>query len=94
MDPACQVGTVQEHGGSIMVWDVFSWQCLRSLVRVPNSLNTIRYVELLGNHLYPFMLFCYPHGSGVFLANNCTSHKSRLATGWLDESSSDFSVIN
>ncbi|GFU08684.1 transposable element Tcb2 transposase [Trichonephila clavipes] len=25
---------------------------------------------------------------------NCTSHKSQLATGWLDEHSSDFSVIN
>ncbi|GBN10646.1 hypothetical protein AVEN_45221-1 [Araneus ventricosus] len=24
MDPACQVGIVQGHGGSIMVWGVFS----------------------------------------------------------------------
>ncbi|GFT21041.1 transposable element Tc1 transposase [Trichonephila clavipes] len=37
---------------------------------------------------------CYPHGNGVFQKDNCTSHKSRLATGWLDEHSSDFSVIN
>ncbi|GBN06603.1 hypothetical protein AVEN_7475-1 [Araneus ventricosus] len=22
MDPACQIGTVQEHGGSIIVWDL------------------------------------------------------------------------
>ncbi|GFS50915.1 transposable element Tcb2 transposase [Trichonephila clavipes] len=26
--------------------------------------------------------------------DNCTSHKSRLATGWLDEPASDFSVMN
>ncbi|GFY16464.1 transposable element Tcb2 transposase [Trichonephila clavipes] len=26
--------------------------------------------------------------------DNCTSRKSRLATGWLDEHSSDFSVLN
>ncbi|GFY21916.1 juvenile hormone acid O-methyltransferase [Trichonephila clavipes] len=26
--------------------------------------------------------------------DNCTSHKSRLATAWLDEHSSDFSVTN
>ncbi|GBL91865.1 hypothetical protein AVEN_172782-1 [Araneus ventricosus] len=42
IDPACQVGTVQCHGGSIMVWGVFSWQLLGSLVLVPTSLNAIR----------------------------------------------------
>ncbi|GFU49413.1 transposable element Tc1 transposase [Trichonephila clavipes] len=30
MDPACQVGNVQGHGGSIMVWGVFSGHCLGS----------------------------------------------------------------
>ncbi|GBN80547.1 Transposable element Tcb2 transposase [Araneus ventricosus] len=93
MDPACQVGTVQGRGGSIMVWGVFSWQFLGSLVLVPISLNAIRYVELLGGHLYPFMLYCHPHGNGVFQQDNCTSHKSRLTTAWLDEHSSDFSVM-
>ncbi|GFW18677.1 transposable element Tcb2 transposase [Trichonephila clavipes] len=40
------------------------------------------------------MLFCYSHGNGVFLQDNCTSYKSRLATGRLDEYSSHFSVTN
>ncbi|GFV57294.1 transposable element Tcb2 transposase [Trichonephila clavipes] len=40
------------------------------------------------------MLFCYPYGNGVFQQDNCTSCKSRLATGWLDEHSSVFYVIN
>ncbi|GBN27845.1 hypothetical protein AVEN_222637-1 [Araneus ventricosus] len=56
IDPACQVGIVQGHGGSIMVWVVFSWQFWRSLVLVPASLKAILYVELLGNHLHPFIL--------------------------------------
>ncbi|GFV35515.1 transposable element Tcb2 transposase [Trichonephila clavipes] len=42
----------------------------------------------------PACQFCYPHGNGVFQQDNCTCHKSRLATGWLDEYSSDFSVRN
>ncbi|GFV59828.1 uncharacterized protein TNCV_4739561 [Trichonephila clavipes] len=71
----------------------FSWHCLGSLVRVPTFLNAIRYVELLGDYRHPFMLFCHPHGNGVFQQDNCTSHKFRLATGCLDEYSSDFSVI-
>ncbi|GFW15063.1 transposable element Tcb2 transposase [Trichonephila clavipes] len=63
-------------------------------VRVPASLNAIRYVELLGDHLHPCMLFCYPHGNGVFKQDNCISNKSRFTTGWLEKHSSDFSVIN
>ncbi|GFS63621.1 transposable element Tcb2 transposase [Trichonephila clavipes] len=94
MDPVCQVGTILGHGGSITVWSVFLRHCLEYLVRVALSLNAIRYVELLGDHLLPFMLFCYPLGNGVFQKDNGTSHKSQLASSWLDEYSSDFSVIN
>ncbi|GFU56760.1 transposable element Tcb2 transposase [Trichonephila clavipes] len=54
----------------------------------------VRYIEFLEDHLRPFMLFCYPHYNGVFQQDNCTSHKFWLATGWLDELSCDFTVIN
>ncbi|GFW76633.1 transposable element Tcb2 transposase [Trichonephila clavipes] len=87
MDPACQVGTVQGHGGSLM--DVFSWHCLGSLVYVLSSLNAIWYVELLHDHLHLFILYCYPHSNEVFQQDNCTSHKP-----WLEEHSFDFSAIN
>ncbi|GFW77698.1 transposable element Tcb2 transposase [Trichonephila clavipes] len=81
MDPACQVGSVQGYGGSIAVQGAFSWHCLGSLVRLPTSLNAMRYLLLLGDHLHLLTLLCYPHGNGVFQQDNCTSHKSRLATG-------------
>ncbi|GFX51633.1 transposable element Tcb2 transposase [Trichonephila clavipes] len=58
------------------------------------SLNAIRYVEMLGDPLRPFMLLCYSPCNGVFQQDNCTSHKSRLGSGRLDEHSSDFSIIN
>ncbi|GFT83658.1 uncharacterized protein TNCV_2825911 [Trichonephila clavipes] len=44
------------------------------------DLNAIRYVELMGDHLHPFMLFCYPPGNGVFQQDNCSSHKSWFTT--------------
>ncbi|GBO02551.1 hypothetical protein AVEN_133483-1 [Araneus ventricosus] len=49
---------------------------------------------MLGDHLHPFMLYCHPHGNGAFQQDNCTSHRSRLATVWLDEHSSDFFLMN
>ncbi|GFW78311.1 transposable element Tcb2 transposase [Trichonephila clavipes] len=41
-------------------------------------------------------LDAFDHGqiAGVFKQEICTFHKSRLAVGWLDEHSSDLSVIN
>lgn len=59
MDPARQVGTVQDHRVSVTVWGVFSCQFLGSLVLVPTILNEIWYVELLSDHLHPFMLYCH-----------------------------------
>ncbi|GFV57055.1 transposable element Tcb2 transposase [Trichonephila clavipes] len=77
-----------------MVWGVLLAHCLGFLVHLPTSLNAIRYIKFLGDHLHLFMLFCYLHGIVVFQQDNCTSHKFRLANGWLDEHSSDFSVVN
>ncbi|GFW03553.1 transposable element Tc1 transposase, partial [Trichonephila clavipes] len=61
MHSACQVGTVQGHDRSIMVWGIFSGHCLESLISIPTSLKGIRCVESLGDHLHPFVLFCCPH---------------------------------
>ncbi|GFX65551.1 DDE_3 domain-containing protein [Trichonephila clavipes] len=85
----CTITSGLNHGLRCFIVEVFG-----SMVRVLAFLNVIRYIELLGDHFHPFMLFSYPHGNAVFQKNNCTSRKSWLATGWLDEHSSDFSTIN
>ncbi|GFV40805.1 transposable element Tc1 transposase [Trichonephila clavipes] len=51
-------------------------------VRVPTSLNEIRYVDMLGTHLHAVVMFCYPSGNGVFQQDKSTSPKTRLGTGW------------
>ncbi|GFX60675.1 transposable element Tcb2 transposase [Trichonephila clavipes] len=80
MDPACQIGTLQGQGGSILVGGIFPWHCLESLVRVPTSLNTIRYVEWPIDHLNPFMLFCNPHALMEFSYKTIAPPTS---PGWL-----------
>ncbi|KFM76633.1 hypothetical protein X975_21840, partial [Stegodyphus mimosarum] len=92
MDPACQVGTVRGHGGSFTIWGVFSWQWLRSFVPMLTSLNVIQYIELLGNHLHPLMLFCHSHGNRLFQQDNCMSQRFEMGTAWFDEHSSNFSA--
>lgn len=69
-----QVAALQGHGGSVMA--VISWAFLRSLVFILISLNAIRYVELLGDHLHPFLSFCHPYGQ----QDNCSSNRFQFVT--------------
>ncbi|GFX54921.1 transposable element Tcb2 transposase [Trichonephila clavipes] len=73
---------------------VFFVVLLRIIGASTSILTSFRNVYLLDDHLLPFMLFCFLHDSGIFQQDNCTSQKSRLATGCLDEHSCDFSSIN
>ncbi|GFS53735.1 transposable element Tc1 transposase [Trichonephila clavipes] len=84
MNTACQVGTIQEHDDSIMVWDVSSWHCLGSLGRVPTSLDAIWNVEFLGDHFHPFMLLCYAHGM-EFSSKTTVPLTSHWLIGMLEE---------
>ncbi|GBO09083.1 hypothetical protein AVEN_235992-1 [Araneus ventricosus] len=90
MDPACQQGTVQGGGGSVMVWGVCNWRDMGPLIRLDTTLTGDRYVSILSGHLHPFMSIVYSDGLGEFQQDNATPHTSRIATEWLQEHSSDF----
>ncbi|GFV49017.1 DDE_3 domain-containing protein [Trichonephila clavipes] len=92
MDPVCKVGTVQ--GMMAQLWSAGSFLgTVVFFVLIPTSLNALWVLELLEYHLH-IRLCCPVIRTAVFQQENCTSHKFRLATGWLHEHSSDFSVIN
>ncbi|GFV11421.1 transposable element Tcb2 transposase [Trichonephila clavipes] len=78
-----------------MVWGVFRVTVKDHFALVPTSLicNYVRKI-FTGDHLHPYVLFCYFHGTGVFLARQLYYRKTRLATGWLVKHSSDVYVIN
>ena len=38
--PSCLVSKVQAGGGGVMVWGIFSWQTLGTLVPIEHRLNT------------------------------------------------------
>ncbi|GFU93024.1 transposable element Tcb2 transposase [Trichonephila clavipes] len=90
MDSACQVGTLQGHGCSILVWGVFSWHVLGNLVRVPTSLNVMWYVELLG--IISICLCCFVIRTVMEFSSKTTV--SLRILGWLSGHSSNFSVVN
>ncbi|GFT21293.1 transposable element Tcb1 transposase [Trichonephila clavipes] len=53
--PATIAGTVQAGGGSIMVWGMFSWHSLDSLIIVEGKMDQYKYASVLADHVHPYM---------------------------------------
>ncbi|GFU67693.1 transposable element Tcb1 transposase [Trichonephila clavipes] len=53
--PATIAGTVQAGGGSIMVWGMFSWHSLGSLIIVEGTMDQYKYASVLADHVHPYM---------------------------------------
>nr|ACN10787.1 Transposable element Tcb2 transposase [Salmo salar] len=51
MEPSCLVSTVQAGGGGVMVWGMFSWQTLGSLIAIDTSLYATAYLNMLAEDL-------------------------------------------
>uniref|UniRef100_A0A8C7TKJ0 Uncharacterized protein n=1 Tax=Oncorhynchus mykiss TaxID=8022 RepID=A0A8C7TKJ0_ONCMY len=51
MDPCCLVSTVQAGGGGVMVWGMFSWQTLGSLIPIDTSLYATAHLNMLAENL-------------------------------------------
>ncbi len=55
MDPSFLVSTVQDGGGGVMVWGIFSWHTLGHLIPNEHRLNATAYLSIVDDHVHPFM---------------------------------------
>ncbi len=60
MDSSCLLSTGQAGGGGLMVWGIFSWHTLGTLVPIEHRLNATAYLSIVGDHVHPFMTTVYP----------------------------------
>lgn len=94
MDPACQVGTVQAGGLSVMVWGAFSWHGMGPLVVLDATLTGQRYRQLLGDHLHPFVMFQHPDDIAVYQDDNAAPHRANIVRAWFDEHAGEIQRLN
>jgi len=76
MDPSCLVTTVQAGGGGLMVWGMFSWHTLGPLVPIWHCLNATAYLNIVSDHVHPFMATLYPSSDVYFQQDNAPCHKA------------------
>lgn len=69
-------------GGSLMVWAGFCPAGKLQLAFVPHKLNSLRYQQVLNEHLLPFYQ-CRQRAMFMFMQDNAPCHASRSTHAWL-----------
>ncbi len=84
MDPSCLVSTVQAGGGGLLVWGIFSWHTLGTLLPIEHRLNATAYLSIVADHVHPFMTTVYPSSDAT--SSRIMHHVTKLKssqTGFL-----------
>ncbi|KFM62625.1 Transposable element Tcb1 transposase, partial [Stegodyphus mimosarum] len=90
--PATIAGTVQAGGGSIMVWGMFSWHSLGSLIIVEGTMDQYKYASVLADHVHPYMRIVFPQDDGIFQQDNARCHTAASDMPYLSEAYSETTV--
>ncbi len=94
MDPSCLVSTVQAGGGGgVTVWGIFSWHTLGPLVPIEHRLNTTAYLNIVYDHVHPFMTTVYPSSDGYFQQDNAQCHKAQIISDWFLEHGNEQTLL-
>ncbi len=94
MDPSGLVSTVQAGGdGGVMVWGIFSWHTLGTLVPIEHRLNATVYLSIVADHVHLFMTTVYPSSDDYFQQDNAPCHKAQIISDWFLEHDNDFTLL-
>ncbi|GFX88378.1 transposable element Tcb1 transposase [Trichonephila clavipes] len=91
--PATIAGTVQAGGGSIMVWGMFSWHSLGSLIIVEGTMDQYKYASVLADHVHPYMRIVFPQDDGIFQQDNARCHTAVSVRAWFEEHQDEFPAL-
>ncbi|GFU98117.1 ryanodine receptor [Trichonephila clavipes] len=91
--PATIAGTVQARGWSIMVWGMFSWHSLGSLIIVEGTMDQYKYASVLGDHVHQYMRIVFPQDDGIFQQDNARCHTAASVRAWFEEHQDELTVL-
>ncbi len=92
LNPSCLVSTVLA-GGGVMVWGIFSWHTLGTLVLIGHSLNATAYLSIVADHVHLFMTTVYSSSDGYFQQDNAPCHKPQIISDWFLEHDNEFTLL-
>ncbi len=84
---------VQAGSGGVMVCGIFSWHTLGPLVPIEHRLNATAYLNIVTDHVHPFMTTVYPSSDGYFQQDNAPCHKAQIISDWFLEHDNEFTFL-
>ncbi len=75
-----------------MVWGIFSWHTLGTLVPIEHCLNATVYLSIVADHVHPFMTTVY-HLLMYFQLYNAPCHKDQIISDWFLEHDNEFTLL-
>ncbi len=72
---------------------IFSWHTLGPLVPIEHRLNDTAYLNIVYDHVHPFMTTVYPTSDGYFQQENAPCHKAQIISDWFLEHDNVFTLL-
>ncbi|CAN9501504.1 unnamed protein product [Ophioblennius macclurei] len=92
--PGCAADRGCEEGaGSLMLWAMFCWDTLGPALHVDSGLDPQSYLDIVADHVHPFMGVMFPEGGGLFQQDNAPCYVADSVQRWFEEHDQEFTVL-
>ena len=68
-----------------MFWGCITFDGVGTLTEIEGNMNTTKYLETLGDNVWPVIAKIFPNGGYIFQDDNAPCHASRRAVQWKRE---------
>jgi hypothetical protein len=85
-DPKCLIPTFKSGQEGVMVWACFTKNKLGPLVKLEGKITARIYIEILENHLLPFIDSLENKDNYIFQEDNAPIHTARITKQWIENS--------
>jgi len=62
-------------------------------VPIGHHLKATAYLNIVSDHVHPFMAIMYPSSDGYFQQDNAPCHKAQISSNWFLEHDNEFTVL-
>ncbi|KAK3534421.1 hypothetical protein QTP86_015225, partial [Hemibagrus guttatus] len=77
----------------VMLWAMFCWETLGPAIHVDVTVTHSTYLNIVTDHVHPFMETLFPDGCGLFQQDNAPCHKAEMVQEWFDDHNNQFEVL-
>jgi transposase len=86
-DVNCLIPTIKSGNNGIMVWGCFNKSKIGPLIQVSGRITGSVYIEVLENHLLPFINELDNNEEYIFQDDNAPVHRAKIVKQWMENNS-------